>query len=1175
MKINVRLLLITFAIVVLVSVTSTFIFYSLTNKLLQTQQTKTLLNSSNDFIFLFQSTMNQVDEDLNKIDIWDKNFRSVNLDSTSIDFIFTLVNDSIINPDQFKARKNISYLEKPTSIKQFVFENPNMILKYSQLKSGKVVYYGKLITTEFLDMAAEKVRAEVALIVNDTPVGVSNHVSNQDYLPDIIDAIRVLNFKNNFDLYGKELEKADFLATYYTPKFFIAPGGKLNFVIFTASAEAVEFRATMRMVMFVIIFAGIALALIFILLFTTKLRKQISILSEAVEITGKGDLDHRVDIISKDEIGKLGEAFNGMLDELKNNKKAEKEYSEFITLINQNPTLTEVSDAALAKIINSTGLTFGVLYLINEKKLRLISSYAVSKNIVMPSQDIDFYRNAIEKKEKIEFIFKDNFPEIKTGLATIKIKYLLIVPVIYNKEVISIIELASESYPNIDVKKYLDNILEQLAVGLTNAKSFEQLENFVEELRRLNEEYQKQNKQISQKNEQLLELHTQLKEKADELEKQRAKAVELTKVKSQFLASMSHELRTPLISILGLTELMMKDYSGIPKTKERLAVVMRNGKKLLTLINNILEFSKFESGKIEIKKESFLLENLLEEIKSDITPIAAEKKLDFSVEVNVNQSILLNTDKVKLEQVLANLLMNAVKFTETGFVKLVVAVEDSSVNFDVIDSGIGISDENKKIVFHEFRQADASNSRKFGGAGLGLTICNKYAELLNGKISLESKPGSGSKFSFFLPDVVLERMADPGSTFLSPVETENKTQNGSVLLITSNDEADKIFKDYLRSYDFEVLVSQGFDEAVKIAKDILPKAIVIDLFVGNLDPWQFIMQLVSNPATSNTAFIITVIFPQSKIGYGLGPVWFVNSFIDKTGLTDLLNTMGLNAEKKPVDIVSLINKEKEASKVFDNTLAVNIHSPAQDENIETFVQNIQPDILLVDLDNKNHSVFKTLHQLKQNRLTRNVIPVVQLPFEISEKSGTEFTNELKEIAEKVKYHPLDILKVLRDSLLVKGPQSPEELVDNTKVEERIENISGIAKTGDVEKILIVDDDTDTLFTIGEILRENDYETIYAHNGVECLVMLKHLRPDLILLDIMMPQMDGFETIKNIRKDNQLNNIPVIALTAYAMLDNKEVIEKNGFNDLITKPISSSLLISTIRKYSAKKYAEQK
>jgi signal transduction histidine kinase/CheY-like chemotaxis protein len=1149
-----------------------FIFYSLAGSLIKQQQSKAILNSTNDFVFSLQNQLLLIDEDLRNISPNLNNINNLVLDSTSIDFVFTLVNDSLINNREFKVKTNSVLNIHNLSFKKFFNDNPNLILKYSQLPNGKTVYYGSLMSAKFLDRISEKIRAEIAIIIDGTPYEVSNSDKNQSNLLSIITASRFLKFKNSYSIFSQELENEDFVAVLYSSKNILTPGAKIDFVVFNAFKEGVEFRATLRVVMLLIILAGSAITFILVILFTAKLRKQISLLSLGAEITGKGDLEHRVPIITKDEIGHFGVAFNRMLDELARNKKAEHEYSEFIALINQNPTLKEISDAALTKIIKSMSLTFGVLYIVEEKSLRLISSYGISRNLVTPTQSADLYSSAIEKKERIEFQFHDNFPEIKTGIASIKIKYLMIIPVVYNKETIAVLEIASESIPQANVQKYIDNIHEQLAVGLVNAKSFEQLENLVNELRDLNEEYQKQNKQIVEQNSQLKELHLQLKEKAGELERQRSNAVELTKVKSEFLASMSHELRTPLISILGLTELLMKDSSVVSNVKDRLKIVYRNGKKLFDLISNILEFSKFESGKIEIKKESFLLGDLLEEIQPTIGQLTFEKSLSFSIETPKDRDILINTDRTKIEQILLNLLVNAVKFTELGSIKLIISPQNvKDLEFKVIDTGIGISEENKKVIFNEFRQVDNSTSRKYGGAGLGLAICKKYVELLGSNLQLTSEIGKGTQFRFILPDSILEVIEKDSHQFLTVAEPIIlKEDKLSVLLITDNLESQRLIGDYLNSYQYDVVFSSNKQDGFNTAKQIRPTAVVLNPFINDKDIWSLIIDFKSDTATKDIPMILTMILEEEKVGWEPDVFDFIlTSQFNKEfpGIIKKVESHFNYAIRKAAMIGTNINRNEVVRNSLDNV--VNLSFLSETENILQHIKIERPQLIVINFSSLKTAALDFVFELSNDKATKNIPVIFEIPDTFPDDLMEAMTLKSREITLKAKSHPMDVLKVLRDRLGIDDEETNKKinLIEEQSVrnEEQTEEETKTNKLDSKATVLIVDDDSDALFTIGEYVKEIGCNTIFAHNGMECLLTLNHIEPALILLDIMMPQMDGFETIKRIRSDKRLSKIPVIALTAYAMLDNKEIIEKNGFDDLVTKPIDSKLLSAKLNK----------
>jgi len=1170
MKLNLRFLLTTFIVVLIISISSTYIFYSLTSKLLIDQQSKTVLNAATNFAFSFQSELQKTDEEFRKIIQSISKRNTINIDSLNIDFVFTLVNDSLINSKEFKVKSN-SYLNiRTSSFKKFLTDNPGTILRYTQLKDGRTFYYGRLISTSLLNSLREKINAEIALVVNDSPIEISFPEENQTKLQSILNSARYLKLKNSYDLYTEVLSEYDFVSTLYSPRLVSIPQVKVNFIVFQSFKEGNEFRGFLQVVMLLIILAGTALTFIIVLVSTTRVRKQISALSKAADETSSGNLEHRVKIISNDEIGNFGATFNKMLDELARNKKAEKDYSEFITLINQNPSLKEIGDAALSKIIKTTNLTFGALYLTEYKNIRLISSYGLGKQ---PSHiaETDLFNDAIEKKETIELYFQDNYPEIKAGITSVKLKYLIIYPVIFNKGVIAILELASESIPKQSIQQYINTINEQLAVGLVNAKSFEQLENLVSELQNLNNDYHKQNIQISEQNDELKKLHKQLQEKAEEFEKQRAKALELTKVKSEFLASMSHELRTPLISILGLTELMLKDSGIVVKVKERLGIVNRNGNKLLGLINNILEFSKFDSGKIDLKIKTFILSDLLEEIKQNVYQLALEKNLKLVFSYPENKTILLNTDKDKLEQVLLNLIVNAIKFTESGYIEVKAEIiKYSDITFEIIDTGIGISDEDQKVIFNEFEQADKSTSRKYNGAGLGLAISKKYIELLGSSITLKSEYGKGSKFSFILYDSVLDSFEKAEHKFLTIDQDETSAEplyesKKQVLIVRDFYTQNDIISDYLKSYSIKCVHLITVEDAVKALSKEKYLAVIINF---SLDTFNLISAVKSSGINCFTPIIIHKIYEDRKYGWTPDVYDFIINNNTEINLEEVISR--LEKEKqiniKEIMVVSDSKKRKDSTNIVYafGREKCNIKKTASTDLLRK-QNHDKTELIIIEVGTVQKNIFEICHLVKSSKVYKNSFVLFILPRLSEIDAEKNMISEFDEIAKKVKMHPLDILKIIRDKLeLIDVPEiSNTILLDNV----RKENVLRKSKSTKTKKtILIVDDDNDALFTVGEYVKELGYDTIFAHNGMECLLMLNHVLPDLILLDIMMPQMDGFETIKRIRDEASFSKMPVIALTAYAMLDNQNVIEKNGFNDLVTKPINFQLLSSKISKY---------
>lgn len=1150
MKLNTKFVLTTFLIVLLISISSILTFFNLASKVIRQQQEKTILNATTNFAFQIQYELQNIDEEFKSF-LSKKNNLKESLDNNSkIDFIFTLKNDSTINEKEFVVKSN-SYLNvRNKSFNKFFSNNPQMLLRYQNLPNGKTYYYGKIIDANFLNSISQKINSEIALLVNDSPVEVSNPSANQKKLLTIVEAAKDLKFKNNFDLFSQETSDADFISSIYSSKHLIFPFANVNFLIFQSFKESAEFRYTLQIIMLIIIIAGSGITFIIVILSTGKLRRQINLLNEVVNETGKGNLNSRVSIITNDEIGKFGESFNRMLDEIVEKNKKEKDYSEFIAIINQKQTLKDLCDAALKKIINSTRMSFGAIHLVENKNVKLISSFgfALEKKLSISNE---YYLLTIDKGDFTELFYNQNFPEVDVGLAKVKIKYIIFYPIFYNKEVTAIIELASENIPENDIKEYLRTIHDQLAIGIINSSSFEKLEKLVDELKKLNEDYQNQNEQIIKQNEQLKLLHKELENKAEELEKQRLHAIKLTKVKSDFLASMSHELKTPLISINGLSEILLKNLTLDLNTKEKIKIIYRNGKKLLTLINNILEFSKLETGKIEIKNETFLLADLIEELYLTVEQFSKEKNLKLIFDLPKKKNVLLNADKSKLEQVISNLLVNAIKFTENGFVKLSVQIiDDDNLLILVEDTGIGISESDKEKIFQEFKQVDSSLSRKFSGAGLGLAICKKYLELMNSKLELESELGKGSKFYFQLNDVVLEIIDSEEEKFLSINNNPKK-----LLIISNIESAKELFAGYLKNY----LVDFEFVDDYKSAEEKINNTKYDGIILNSLnDNWKFIYDIKKSKINNEATIIFSIILENEKIG------WEPNVF-DYLTKVDFHNQL-----QKAVSKIENIenNRIKNIALISDSELITQEEFSAEYkiELIKIPDKLNKYDLIIIDLSYFKENSLELIYNLSINKKIKGSQILFLLPENYIEEIFSKFNKKIFEIIKKIKLHPMDILKVLRDKLNLQKSidENIIEIFDEDVNRNKIEN-----NDKNKIKILVVDDDNDALFTIGEFLREIDCDVINAHNGMECLMMLNHINPDVVLLDIMMPHMDGFETIKRIRNDKRFTDLPIIALTAFAMLENKDVIEKNSFNDIITKPINSQTLITTVNKFIKK------
>jgi len=1172
MRISIRIILINFVIVVLVLGSAAFAFYSAMYKVLTAQQSQHLIGSANSFIYAYQAKLIELEDEFRSV--INNDFAAIvnkkKLNARNIDFIFEEPGNNQTTILNFACSERVHLPGESFTPKEFFESNP-FVLKLSHNEGdGKKYFFGRIITTDLLNSIAREINSEIAVVWNNTPSDFSNPSANQKHLYILSQAYNNLKDRPNFELYTEGTGSDDILATIYKPNT-TDTNNDVSFLIFSSIREAAELRATLKDIFGIIGLVGVALSLIFTFLFTDKLRKQITDLSKTTQETYAGNFKSRINVKSKDELGKLGLAFNKMLDELEKKEKAKNEYSDFITLINQNPSLKEISEAALKKIISSCGFLVGALYSIEDGEFNLIFSEGLNDLPGNLNEKFSFYKKVVTAKEPLELFSDQPLPVVSTGLMQLQIKYLLLLPIVYNNKTIAVLELGSVDKPDSEVKDYLDKIKEQLAIGLTNAKSLLQLEDFVAELKKLNEEYQKQNIQIKKQNDSLLQLHKDLQEQAKELEIQKQKAEESTKLKSQFLASMSHELRTPMNSILGLTELILEKADLNGKNRERLEVVLSSGKRLMLLINDILDLSKIEAGKMEIRNEDVLLEELIEEAENSIIPLVQKKKIIFEIIRDTNTHIIINTDRGRVIQVLINLLGNAVKFTDEGSVTLRVSASEQKLDFRVIDTGIGIPDKDQKLIFEEFRQVDGSTTRKYGGTGLGLTICRKITELLGGSLSVESEVGKGSNFKFVIP---LKQATRPLHSVRNKVNVDAliKNRKNPILVIDDDEEVRYTIGQYLISRGYEVIYAEDGESGIKMAQEHQPFAITLDVMLPDKDGWTVLKDLKEDSRTKDIPIILISILGDKNIGYGLGAFeYFVKPISSDKLLSAFLRLENL-ANKRIQKIVLVDDDELEFEKFKKefSTEGIRIEFIKDSELAFSKIAEVQPDLIILDLMMPKIDGVTLSYKLKSSIKTKHIPILISTAKDLNNEERKALNNIVENIAVKSKGHPLDVLKVVRDRIKMQeiefstvpgnGKEKDNNGKENNKPEMQPADTNEYAAN-----VLIVDDDPDTLFTLSEIVQACSCKTHLAHNGKECLEYLEQEIPDLILLDIMMPEMDGFQTIKKIKENEKWNELPVYAVTAKAMKDDREVILNHGFADYIPKPVNPTIISFKIEK----------
>ena len=1168
MKISYRLLFINFVIVLLILGASGFAFYSILNNIISSQQSKHLLNSTNSFVYQLESTFQDIDREFFLLHPGKKTLlpEVKRFSGTKLDFVFSLSKDSTISVDDSYFSGIVTLPGDKFSLREFLSSNPFIILKKFSLEKETTLYYGRIIDTDFLNVLYSRINNDIAVVSNNKTILTSNESTNQSLSFFLTEASKDLSLRNSFDVYSRMNESADLYATIYRPKTNYIPE-KINFLIFSKLNESADLRSNLKYIMGVLGFAGLSLSLILTLIFTERLRRQIKTLNEATEITKTGNFHNRIKIQSNDELGILAHAFNTMLNELEKKEKINNEYSEFIALINQNPTLSQVAENALNKIIKTGGFNVGAIYSIQNNEITLTSSYGIKGELFFSKNKLDLFEPVLLKQEILELNFEQNPPQINAGLIKVEIKNLIIIPIVYNYKVIAILELGSIKKPGEEAMQYIAKIKEQLAIGLTNANSLVQLENLVVELKKLNEDYHKQNLQVTEQNEALMKLHQNLKEKADELEIQKLKAEESTRLKSQFLASMSHELRTPLNSIIGLTELIIEDKKITGKNRERISVILRNSQRLLKLINDILDLSKVESGKMEIQAETFQIEEILSEIHESINMMAANKNLTFNIGRYCDTEIFIKTDRAKVHQVLTNLLSNAIKFTDRGSVKLEVSVvENSMLEFKIIDTGIGISEEDQKIIFEEFRQVDGTLTRKYSGTGLGLAICKRIALLLKGELSVHSRIGEGSIFLFSIPITkvsVLDNKEEASETLPDIIKSNNM-----VVSFESDFEIRAIFEQYFNSKGFEVEFVTGLKDGIEKIKLLHPSLVTVNTEMKEENFIDILTSVKTNPSFREIPINIVTVDSVKNTGYGFPVFEYLLKISNTNTLQQAIGKLEKLHDKKPAAGIVIAENEldcKTLKSLLDDD-EINISCVTyKNLRIEQLTET-PPDFILIELITSSENAFETTARIKAVPDLKTIPVIIYSNDDIGMEEKLQLVSSCRQVMENFHFHPLDSLRPIREQIRI-----IEELkivktnpaVSKTKIIELDE--SELTADESLGVVLIVDDDPDTLFTISEIVEECNCKTILANNGIECLSILQGVIPDLILLDIMMPGMDGFQTIKKIKENKKWKSIPIYAVTAKAMLEDKQVILKHGFDDYISKPVSSNILAFKIQK----------
>jgi HAMP domain-containing protein/CheY-like chemotaxis protein/signal transduction histidine kinase len=804
---------------------------------------------------------------------------------------------------------------------------------------------------------------------------------------------------------------------------------------------------------------------------------------------------------------------------------------------------------------------------------------------------------------------------IRSGLFKAVPRNVIVLPVLFEDRVKAVIELASLSAFTASHLAFLEQLTSSIGIVLNSIEATMQTEGLLKQSQQLAAELQTQqtelqqtNEQLAQKAQQLAEQNVEVERKNQEIEQARraveekAKELALTsKYKSEFLANMSHELRTPLNSILVLGQQLTDNPDGnlTSKQVEFARTIHGAGTDLLNLITDILDLSKIESGTVSVQAEEVFFNSLLDMIARPFRHEAESRHLNFEVQTDPNLTRSMVTDSKRLQQVLKNLLSNAFKFTEHGSVRLSVFAAEtgwsedhpvlgklaSVVAFEVTDTGIGIPAEKQRLIFEAFQQADAGTSRKYGGTGLGLAISRELAGLLGGEIQLRSMLEKGSTFTLYLPQTYVGpstgiATAEAKTSAVStqrrpsvvassersneqiPDDRETLKEDDAILLIVEDDpHYARLLRDLSRDKGFKVLVASRGTEALELAREFHPTAVSLDVFLPDMLGWTVLNHFKQDPTMRHIPVQMLTMDEDRQHGLASGAFAYVNK---PTSPEELETAFARIKEytaprRKRLLVVEDDPREQLSIQELLGYDDIDVQIAATGEEALEAVTKKYFDCVVLDLRLPDMSGFDVLERFREIPSLNN-LPVVVF-------TGKDLSPE-----EDARLH------TLARSVVVKGVESPERLLDETalflhrvvtdlppekqKMLERLHH-SDEALVG--KKVLVVDDDVRNIFALSSVLERRGMFVLTAGTGREAIATLEST-PDvaIVLMDIMMPEMDGYETMQVIRQNPSFRRLPIVALTAKAMKGDREKCMEAGASEYLAKPVNTEQLLSALR-----------
>jgi HAMP domain-containing protein/signal transduction histidine kinase/CheY-like chemotaxis protein len=1000
-----------------------------------------------------------------------------------------------------------------------------------------------------------------------------------------------------------------------------------------------------------------------------NLTTQVRAIGEVARAVAKGDLARSISVEAQGELAALKDNINEMILNLKDTtrKNTEQDWlksnlAKFTRMVQGQKDLVTFSKLVLSELAPLVEAQHGVFYLNDSEGdqplMKMFASYAyrerkgISNRFRLGEGLVG--QCALEKERILINEVPDNYIKINSGLGEGTPHNIVVLPVLFEGEVKAVCELASfKSFSDIHLA-LLDQLTESIGIALNTISATMRTEELLKEsqalaeklqiqqgeltktnrrleqqaatlqtseelLRTQQEQLQKKNEELQEKAVLLAEQKSEVEEKNREVEQARraleekAQQLELTsRYKSEFLANMSHELRTPLNNLLILARMLSENSDGNLSDKQvkYAETIHASGQDLLTLINDILDLARIESGNMLIELTDVTFQEINHTTERMFRHVAESKGLDFKVELDQRLPVSINTDLARLQQVIKNLLANAFKFTEQGSVKMQVApasygwtpghkqldAAPGVIAFAVHDTGIGIPIEKQRLIFEAFQQADGTTSRKYGGTGLGLSISREIVRLLGGEIRLKSEMGVGSTFTVYLP----AKMAAPASliksltrdtstleqsqtvaTLVAPApvvpqvreEIRGYTQEfdddrnsilpgDQVVLVVENDLTfGALLLEVIRSRGFKGVIATRGSHVLNQARDLKPAAITLDLLLPDCSGFSVLERLKRDPQTSHIPVHVVSIAEEKTRALALGAASFTQKSSGSQVLASVVDRIARAQQETEHTVLIVCGDEPRSHEIKEivgngivhSHLAANIADAVAACTMQKFDCIIALPVLddgtIVDL------IARTQVLVSDGWLRVIAYSPELMPSDISGRLSAISSN----VVVRTTYLPSELLEVVSIFLHRDEAQLSEQ---KQKMLEHVrKNDPKLAG----RRILMVDDDARNIFAITSALETANVEVLYAENGCAAIERLKDTPGiDLVLMDIMMPEMDGYTATRAIRQIDQFRALPIIAVTAKAMIGDREKCIQAGASDYIPKPVDLDQLFSLLR-----------